>query len=112
MAAATNGTDAGLRATREKTDAVASEIESASDHASVIGTVLAHELPEELQVGEVAQAIEQTEELEKKLAESAEKLAEVSAALEQEIGKRREVTGALEASRKLVDKLSDESQGS
>jgi chromosome segregation ATPase len=89
----------------QKTQSVAADLESASNHALVIGTVLAHELPDEVQVGEVAQAIEQTEELKDKLAESAETLTEVSAELEQEITKRRAVAKKLEESRAQVEKL-------
>ena len=53
-----------------------------------MNTVLEQELPVEVLVGEVAQAIEHTGDLEMKLAKSAEQLAEVSAALAQQIGKR------------------------
>ena len=92
----------------QKTEAVAEVLEQASDHALVIGTVLAKELPADIQVGEVAQAIEQTGELKEKLAESADTLAEVSAELEQEIAKRRAVTRQLGASRAQVDELQAE----
>ena len=100
----------GLEGTHEKTKAVEAEILRASDHAAVIGTVLSQQLPDAVQVGEVAQAIEQTEELEQKLAESAATLANVSAELEREIDKRRKVTKKLSQSRARVDALSDEIQ--
>ena len=98
----------GLQEPLEKTEAVTAEIERAANHALVIGTVLAHEIPAELQVGEVAQAIEQTEDLEQQLAESAEKLADVSASLEQEIAKRRAVTRELTQTREQVEQLVDQ----
>ncbi len=79
-----------LDQTLEKTEAVAAEVQSASDNLAVINTVLEQELPDDVQVGDVAQAIEHTGQLEKKLAESAEALAEVSATLAQEIEKRTE----------------------
>ncbi len=110
MAAAADDPHSGLQETLQKTDAVTAEIQRASDHVAVIGTVLAQELPGEVQVGEVAQAIEQTEELEKKLAQSADTLADVSAALELEIAKRREVAKKLEASQDLVEKLTAQAQ--
>jgi hypothetical protein len=72
----------------DKTEAVAAEVQRASDDLAVINTVLEQELPEEVQVGDVAQAIEHTGQLEKRLAESAETLAEVNAALAEEIEKR------------------------
>jgi hexokinase len=62
-------------------------------------------LPEEVQVGEVAQAIEHTSQLEEKLAKSAEKLAEVNAALSEEIEKRLEVTAERDESQALAEKL-------
>ncbi|MBT2299915.1 hypothetical protein J7E70_05505 [Variovorax paradoxus] len=74
----------------EKTEAVAAEVQRASDDLAVINAVLEQELPDEAQVGDVAQAIEHTGQLEKKLAESAETLAEVNATLAEEIEKRTE----------------------
>jgi hypothetical protein len=79
-----------LDQTLEKTEAVAAEVQRASDDLAVINTVLEQELPDEVQVGDVAQAIEHTGQLEKKLAESAETLAEVNATLAEEIEKRTE----------------------
>lgn len=96
----------------QKTQAVTAQLKIASDHAMVIGTVLAHELPANVQVGEVAQAIEQTEALKDKLNESAETLSEVSAELEQEISRRREVARQLEASRAEVHELQAEASDS
>lgn len=96
----------GLNVAHEKTKAVEVEIRKASDHAAVIGTVLAHQLPDEVRVGEVAQAIEQTEDLEQKLAESAATLANVSAELGREIKKRRHVSEELNKSEARVAELS------
>ena len=96
----------------QKTEAVTEDLEYAADHAMVIGTVLARALPSEVQVGEVAQAIEQTGELKEKLAESAETLNEVSAELEEEIAKRRAVGRQLEASRAQVHALKAEASDS
>ncbi len=77
-----------LQNTLEKTEAVTAVIERASHQLSVVNTVLEQNLPPELQVGDVAQAINQTEQLEKKLSRSVEALTEVSAALEAELKKR------------------------
>ncbi|MDM0013359.1 hypothetical protein QTH87_13025 [Variovorax sp. J22P168] len=88
------------------TRTVAADVKRASEDLLVINTVLEQELPEELQVGDVAQAIEHTGHLEKKLAESAESLAQVHEALEQEIEKRKKVTAQRDASQALVEKLS------
>ena len=96
----------GLQVVHEKTKAVEADILRASDHAAVIGTVLAQQLPGDVQVGEVAQAIEQAEELEQKLAESAATLADVSTELGREIKKRRKVTEQLNKSQARVAQLS------
>ena len=96
----------GLNVAQVKTKAVEVEIRKASDHAAVIGTVLAQQLPDEIQVGEVAQAIGQTEDLEQKLAESAATLANVSAELGREIKKRRHVSEELNKSEARVARLS------
>jgi phage-related minor tail protein len=100
-----------LDRTLEKTGKVAADVRRASHDLLVVNTVLEQELPEEVQVGEVAQAIAHTGELEKKLARSAEMLAQVNAALAKEIAKRVEVTEQLDQSQALVEKLSGSPDG-
>ena len=111
---ATSGNEHGddLEKPLQKTKAVTAELHSASNHAMLIGTVLEQELPAHVQVGEIAQALEQTEELQEKLADSAQTLSEVSAELEQEITKRRKVSKQLKASRAQVQVLQDEASDS
>lgn len=94
-----------LDQTLEKSEEVAADVQRASDNLAVVSTVLEQELPDEVQVGEVAQAIEHTSQLEEKLARSAEKLAEVNAALSEEIEKRLEVTAERDESQALAEKL-------
>ena len=94
-----------LEQTLEKTEAVAADVQRASDNLAVVNTVLEQELPEEIQVGEVAQAIEHTNQLEEKLAKSAETLAEVNAALSEEIEKRLEITAQRDESEAEAEKL-------
>jgi methyl-accepting chemotaxis protein len=94
-----------LDETLEKSEQVAADVQRASDNLAIVSTVLEQELPEEVQVGEVAQAIEQTSQLEEKLAKSAEKLAEVNAALSEEIEKRLEVTAERDESLALAERL-------
>lgn len=97
--------DSSLERTLEKTEAVAADVQRASDNLAVVNTVLEQELPEEMQVGEVAQAIEHTSQLEKKLAESAETLAEVNAALSEEIEKRLEIAAQRDESQAEAEQL-------
>jgi hypothetical protein len=94
-----------LDKTLAKSEEVAADVQRASDNLAVVNTVLEQELPDEVQVGEVAQAIEHTSQLEEKLAKSAEKLAEVNAALSEEIEKRLEVTAQRDESQALAEKL-------
>ena len=98
----------GLLKPLQKTQAVTDDLQSASNDALVIGAVLAKELPAHVQMGDVAQVIEHTEELKDKLEESAETLTEVSAELEHEIEKRRAVARQLAASRAQVEHLEAE----
>ena len=100
----TRGTTS-LDKTLKKSEQVAADVQRASDNLAVVSTVLEQELPDEVQVGEVAQAIEHTSQLEEKLAQSAEKLAEVNAALSEEIEKRREVTAERDESQALAEEL-------
>ncbi|BEP61599.1 hypothetical protein GmRootV213_21530 [Variovorax sp. V213] len=97
--------DTSLEQTLEKTEAVAADVQRASDNLAVVNTVLEQELPEEIQVGEVAQAIEHTSQLEEKLAKSAETLAEVNAALSEEIEKRLEITAQRDESQAQAEEL-------
>ena len=94
-----------LDSTLKKSEQVAADVQRASDNLAVVNTVLEQELPEEVQVGEVAQAIEHTNQLEEKLARSAEKLAEVNAALSEEIETRLEATAERDESQALAEKL-------
>ncbi len=94
-----------LDRTLAKSEQVAADVKRASDNLAVVSTVLGQELPEEVQVGEVAQAIEHTSQIEEKLAKSAQKLAEVNAALSEEIEKRLEVTAERDESLALTKKL-------
>lgn len=82
-----------LDRTLKKSEEVAADVQRASDNLAVVNTVLEQELPEEVQVGEVAQAIAHTGQLEEKLARSAEKLAEVNEALSREIAKNKARAG-------------------
>jgi len=94
-----------LDRTLRKSEEVAADVQRASDNLAVVSTVLEQELPDEIQVGEVAQAIEHTSQLEEKLAKSAEKLAEVNAALSEEIEKRLEATAERDESQALAETL-------
>ena len=84
-----------LGTTLRKTEALTLEVQRASDDLAIVHTVLEHELPSEIQVGEVAQALQHTGQLEEKLAQSAGELIEVNAVLAEEIEKRKNAEAQL-----------------
>jgi transcription elongation GreA/GreB family factor len=87
---ASNPTDsAALDAAIEKAKEVAADIKQAADDLAVANTVLETKLAEEVKVGEVAQALDHTESVEKTLTKSAEALEEVNTALENASGGER-----------------------
>lgn len=81
--AQTDDATASLERTIDKAKEVAAEIRQAADHLAVVNTVLETQLPDHVQVGEVAQALDHSDAVEKQLNESAERLEEVNAELEQ-----------------------------
>lgn len=68
---------------------VAAEIRDAADHLAVVNTVLQDQIPDDVQVGEVAQALAQSEEVEKNVSKSAETLDSVNQALTKATAARR-----------------------
>jgi|GEM_PF-610739 len=66
-------------------------VEQSATELVVINAVLKQEVPEELQTGDVAQALRKTDELESRMQTSADQLARVNEALMQEIGERAEL---------------------
>ena len=57
----------------------------------MINTVLKQEIPDHVQVGDVAQALQRADELEVKISDAANGLAEVNEVLAQEIDQRAEL---------------------
>ncbi|MDW5441333.1 hypothetical protein [Polaromonas sp. SM01] len=68
--------------------AVKDTVAQSADELLVINTVLKQEIPDDLQSGEVAQALQKTDLLETRIQSSAEDLAQVNQVLEQEIDER------------------------
>ena len=77
---------ASMEHTLDKARQVAAEIRQAADNLAVVNTVLEEQLPDEVQVGEVAQALDQSGAVEKRLTRSAERLTQVNAELAQKAG--------------------------
>lgn len=72
-----------IEAAKSKTDQVQRELEVASAELGLTNGALERELPPEVKTGDVAWAIRQNAELERKVQQAAEELEEVSELLEQ-----------------------------
>ena len=79
-------------ATKDMVDQSAAEL-------VVINTVLKQEVPPHVQTGEVAEALQKTDELEERIQASAEDLGKVNEALKQEVGERARLEEELAAAR-------------
>jgi len=86
---ATDGASPSLGDTLNQTIEVREKIEGVGDELLIVNTVLKQEIPETLQTGEVAQALEKHEELETIVQECVDDLAEVNEALEEEVARRK-----------------------
>lgn len=73
------------------TEAVQEVVRQSADELLVINAVLKQELPDHVQVGEVAEALQKTGQIESRINESAADLAHVNQLLEQEIDERADV---------------------
>lgn len=77
-----------LREALDQNEAVKDTVEQSAAELVVINAVLRHEVPSEVQTGEVAQALQKTDELEERIQACADDLDEVNDALKQEIDER------------------------
>ena len=66
-------------------------VEDSSGELLLINAVLKQEIPPEIQLGEVAEALQKTDELEVKIQTAAQDLAQVNKALTQEIDERADL---------------------
>lgn len=79
-------------------------VEQSAAELVVINAVLKQEIPDHVQVGEVAQALLKTDELETRIQETAQDLAEVNEVLAQEIDERVDLERELAAARAQLEK--------
>lgn len=88
----------------DRNETVKETVKQSGAELFVINAVLQKEIPEHIQTGDVAQALEKTGELEGKIQESAEDLAHVNELLEQEIDERAEVERELASTKAALAK--------
>jgi phosphoglycerate-specific signal transduction histidine kinase len=86
----------------EQNETIRDSVEQSAAELLVINTVLKQELPDDVQIGEIAQALQKTDELETRIQESAEELAEVNQVLAQEIDQRADLERELAATREAL----------
>jgi C4-dicarboxylate-specific signal transduction histidine kinase len=72
----------------DQNETVKDVVEQSAAELVVINAVLKHEIPGHVQVGDVAQALQRTDELEAKINDTANDLAQVNEVLAQEIDER------------------------
>ena len=72
----------------EQNENVLDTVEQSATELVVINAVLNKEIPDPVKIGDVAQALQKTDELETKITETAQELAQVNEMLEQEIDAR------------------------
>lgn len=78
-------------------EAIQESVEQSAEELCVLNAVLSQEVPDHLIIGEVAQAILRTEELENRIQAAADDLAEVNQALKDEISVRADLERQLAA---------------
>ena len=74
-------------------------VEQSSAELALINTVLKQELPGHIKKGEIAQALQKTDELEMKIQDASQELAEVNEVLAQEIDARVDLESELAATK-------------
>ncbi len=79
----------------DQNEAVKEVVEQSAAELVMVNAVLNQEIPEHVQVGDVAQALQKTSELETRIQDSAQELHQVNEALAQEIDERAELEGKL-----------------
>lgn len=83
----------------DQNTAVQDAVEQSAAELVIINAVLKHEIPDHVQVGDVAKALQRTDELEVKINDSVQDLAQVNKMLAQEIDERVDLEQALAEAR-------------
>ncbi len=92
----------------DQNESVKETVEQSANELLVINAVLKQEIPNEVQSGEVAQALRKTDELETRIQESAQDLAQVNQVLAQEIDERAVLEQELARTRAALVKAKSE----
>ena len=93
-----------LQQALEQNLAAAHTVQQSADELLVISAVLKQEIPDDVQTGELAQALHKTDALEVKIHDTAQDLAQVNDALAQEIAEREALEQELAATQAALAK--------
>lgn len=107
----TGGAHSTLAHTLNQTIDVKDKMVGVGDELLIVNTVLKQEIPEKLQTGEVAHALEKHEELETIVQGCVDDLAEVNVALEEEVVRRHRLERQLAQSQAELAKSQGASTG-
>ena len=94
----------------DQNQAIQESVEQSAAELCLVSAVLSREIPDAMKTGEVAQAIERTEELENRVQASADDLARVNQSLKAEISARGELERQLALAQAGLDQARQHSQ--
>lgn len=104
----TDTTSTPLERALDQNATVQDTVERSAAELLVINAVLKQEIPDHIQTGEVAQALQKTDELESKISDTAEDIAHVNQVLAQEIGERVNLERELAATKAALEQVRDQ----
>ena len=109
IAPISNATDSStpLERALEQNETAKGIVEQSAAELVVIHAVLKQELPAQVQVGDVAYALQRTDELEIKISDTAQELAQVNEVLAQEIGERVDLERELAATKVALSQATE-----
>ncbi|MES2188659.1 MAG: hypothetical protein V4454_00940 [Pseudomonadota bacterium] len=93
----------------DQNETVKDVVEQSAAELVVINAVLKQEIPDHIQVDEVAQALLKTDELETRITETAQDLAEVNEVLAQEIDQRADLERELAVTKAQLEEARNKS---
>ena len=94
----------------DQNEAIQATVEQSAAELCVVNAVLQQEVPEHLKTGDVAQALQRTDELEERIQTSADNLKQVNHALKKEIEVRADLERQLAATQAALEQVTNSEQ--
>ena len=94
----------------DQNEAIQAMVEQSAAELCVVNAVLQQEVPEHLKTGDVAQALQRTDELEERIQTSADNLEQVNHALKKEIEVRADLERQLAATQAALEQVTNSEQ--